>query len=257
MGHVSHISPRVTEWLDIQARRGKFKSQLMPFCEELVKKKLKDMNAASNNYSDIDKYIILRHLMKSPSLKYVSNETLHEIKKNGLEFSKKDTTLAWLEDYKKIRSLAKRELSFYEAADTSFSNVSKLAKAFKNIANTSAYPDIKLRAAYGYLRNAKVAGMRKINTELKESAEFKKKLKRFKELQKSVSTPRRKTTQSEIDEVYKLQRELYELNTKFGMDAFYAVEWHGKFYFDPQMKKLIENVSLKSGSIKAYSGVGF
>lgn len=253
-GHVSKISPKVNEWLDVQARRHGSPEELIKFCEEVVGLKLKEVDAVSD---EIERYIALRHLVGAPSMFYISKATKSKIFKQGRELVKSEPLKKWLVDFKKIRVLIDEESSLLDLGVFETEKLGEIANKYKVIATTSQYVDIKERAAYAYLRSMKMYSMYQLRDIAKKAPEYAKLQKRFDALQKKVSTANRKPEQKEIDQLYEVANKLSEMRGEIAMKSFYDIEWYKKYDADPAMIELMEQRSSGDSDWQAYSGIGF
>ena len=77
----------MAEWLAIQGLRGGPESELKSFCDNNIKNKLKAIGLLK---SDLEKYIALRHLYRSPSAFHASNTLRKEVSDEGRKFIEKE-----------------------------------------------------------------------------------------------------------------------------------------------------------------------
>lgn len=132
-GHVSIISPRVIEWLTIQAKRGGAQAILVEYCETVVKNKLESINKLEQNK---DKYIALRHLIHAPATHYVSADTKRLIKNFGKKLTYTSGLREWFIDLKKLRHIIKRETKFFHDGRTKPELLESFVKAYQKLAKS-------------------------------------------------------------------------------------------------------------------------
>ena len=252
-GHVSITSPRVMEWLMVQGKRGEPKNILVDYCEEEVQKKLEKIAMLS---SDKEKYIAVRHLLRAPTMHYVSAVTSDKVKTQGKELTEKSEIKEWLAELNKLRSMIQREAKFYHDGRREPDLLGKFVKGYEQVSLESKHPDIARRAAYAYMRNLKNHTIEIIKEEHLATTEYPVLKARFDELSKKVGTAR-EPVQADYDEMQELFNKLRTLSLDAGMKGFYEVEWHKKVTPDPKVKQVLETTAKSKSAVEVYSGLGF
>jgi hypothetical protein len=253
-GHISAVSPRVIEWLNVQAKKGESKHALQVFSDTLVTKKLNEVEELDEPESQ---YIALRHLLKSPSYRHVSTELRERILNKGQGLNKDKAVIAWLKDYNILRKIVQTEVKLYQQRRVTSQEAAEIKAHFVKLANLTKYNTLKVRAAYGYLRNTKGHVMLKLQEKEKAKPEYKKMKKEFEDIQRRIHGDR-KTDPILVDEFQELAYELRAKSTKQVMDSFYQVEWRKQYTVDdPRMKKLLETKQEALTTHKPYSGVSY
>lgn len=110
-GHVSHISSRVNEWLNVLSKKKEPKDVLQSYCESLITQRMLEYDKLS---SPKEKYIFLRHCLKSPASAYIGNGLRQEMITKGRELGKEETVVAWLNDYAILRKIVQAEVKVYK-----------------------------------------------------------------------------------------------------------------------------------------------
>lgn len=253
-GHISKVSPRVNEWLDVQALRGGSAEELRQGCEDIVSQHLRNISLSSDQVAT---YIALRHLLGSPSMRYVSQETKKKVITEGKTLSQTEVLKNWLLDFNQIKSLVKKETSLFGKGPIKTKPLGDVVVLYKALAQSSEYPDIRARAANSYLRAFKMYSMNKLQDEAKAAPEYSKIHNQFETLRKRHNGSRQGLQPNELAQLQKLQGELAVMSRKITMDSFYAIEWHKKFSPDPAMIAIMNEKNPKDQIWQAYSGVRY
>jgi len=253
-GHVSIISPRVIEWLDIQAKKGESVQALTHYCDQVASQKLSDIDRIKENK---DKYVALRHLLSAPCYQYVSKSVKNKILTQGRELTKSGSFKAWLVEFNQFRAVVKRESEVYDELNVDSSMLKKLADKYQLMANQTQYSDIKTRAAYAYLRVIKLYTIQKAQEIARKNPAYQQVQQKFERLRREITDRRKPPTQEQINAYQTAGGEMMKLRNKYAMSAFYDVEWHKKYASDPAMDEIIEADDLGMKSKSFYSGVGY
>lgn len=253
-GHVSKISPRVNEWLDVQAKRGGSAEELGAYCSEIVNKKLEDLKSIE---SDIDRYVALRHLMNSPYRSYVSKEIKDSILDLGRELVKLESLKEWLVDFNEIRDLVKVEANVFNKGNVNAPKLKPIVDKYQFIANDSKFSDIKVRAAYAYLRLTKLYFIQKLQEVSMKAPDYVRLQNQFDNMRKELIGPGKRADEESLKKLQQVANELTIYRNKLSMKAFYDVEWHNKYETDPAMDSIIKKDKLSGKSKGFYSGVGY
>lgn len=253
-GHVSIISPRVNEWLDVQAQRHNSPEELTDYCEAIILKKLKQIEEIDDKK---DSYIKLRHLIGNPATVYISKSTKDKIIQKGRELIKSDTLKLWLVDFKKHRDLVKEEAELFNTGNLITPDLGKLAKKYQNLAATTTHKDISGRAANAYLRVTKVHSIYTLQDIARKEAEYLNIEREFNAFKKQLTLANQKPAEADQNHLNALAAQLASLRSKAAMKAFYDIEWYNKYQIDPAMDKLINEDAANVKEIEIYSGIGF
>ncbi len=253
-GHVSKISPRVNDWLNVQAKRSGNTKDLSLYCNTIVNKKLEDISTIKE---DIEKYIALRHLMNSPHTSYASKEIKDHIINLNKELIKRDSIKIWLVDYNKIRNLVKVEATIFHRGNIDAPKLKPIVDQYQLIANNSQFPNIKARAAYAYLRMAKLYTIQKLLEISQKAPDYVKLQNQFDDLQAQLIGTSKLEAKESLIKLQQLANELNTYRNKLSMKAFYDVEWHNKFEIAPSMDSIIKRDKLNAKPKQAYSGIAY
>ncbi len=261
-GHISKISPRVNEWLNVQAvRKSKSSHELQQHCQRLVTEKLKHIDSIS---SGTEQYIALRHLLGSPSTHYIDASTKARILNQGRELSQSPSLQPWLSDFKAFRKLIKEETHTFKLGNLKTHKVGSLIERYQHIAQSSPHPDIQSRAAFAYLRVLKMHAMLAMQDTAKKEPTFSHIQQQIDQLQKRQDRQINALSPTEAKQLHELHQQAATLRGKMSMDAFYNVEWHNKYTIHPAMAAIIEQHSAKEtspphtkSSKQPYSGIAY
>lgn len=252
-GHVSMISPRVNEWLDVQAKRGESSKSLSDYCGKVIGEKFAKIKTLEDVRSQ---YIALRHLMRSPCMKYTPKEISNEVKSFGRDVSKSEDLQPWLKEFEKFRGIVSKETEKLRNRGTGVVNNAVFVEAYKKITLETKYPDIAHRAVYAYLRTLKnhtINTLRKKYLAETNHAELSKKFHDF-QIQLHNSSV---VTQEQMNKLESMGAEVNDMGGDASMKAFYDVEWHNKFEIDPKMQKMLDQSQKNKMPQEIYSGLGF
>ena len=252
-GHVSIISPKLTEWLDVQSKRGGPPEELSEFCQEIAQEKL---NALKLLDHPKDQYIALRHLMRAPSMKYAPKEISEKVKTLGKEIVKDEDLRNWINELETFRALVKKEtLQFKERGNKAVDNES-LLKAYQDLTLKTNYTDIAHRSVYAYLRalkNHTITVLRKQHLKETPHQQLQDDYNAFhQQLQQSNNA-----TQEQVNQLYRMGSKINKIGSEASMKAFYDVEWKNKFVIDPEMQKKLDEARTSIRPWEIYSGIGY
>ena len=253
-GHVSQVSERVVEWLNVQAKKEESPVALELYCDKVIRSRL-----AEGEKSDDPKahYISLRHHLKSPAAAYVSEGLRSELLVKGRELAKDPAVAAWLLDFKTLRKITEADLKNYQTGRVTSEEAKKSKNYFLKLAQNTKHSDLKFRAAYGYLRKAKDEALLSLQEKEKATPAYQKAEQELKDL-RDILNKQRPPAPELIEQFQNMSVELGRRNTKLSMDAFRKVEWDDEYVIeDAVIEKLLKEGSRALGEPSAYSGVSY
>lgn len=254
LGHVNSISERVNEWLDVQAKRRESKEALQSYCDTLITTRIRECEAMA---SPVEQYISLRHHLKSPAAAHVKSGLREQMLAKGRELGSQESVAAWLKDYNILRKIVQAEVRIYKETAVTAKSLEELKGHFVKLAQTTKWQDLKIRAAYGYLRITKAHAVALLKEQDSKSQDY---VKLEKELVALRDRWNGQKTRDPIllEQFQQKANELAQRNNDIAMDAFRKVEWHHQYTLDdPQMKTLLEEGKRTSKQAVAYTGVSY
>ena len=252
-GHISTISPRVQEWLNVMAKRSEPKEVFVKYCEAESSATWEKIKKLPN---EVDQYKAARLLINSPAMLHVTPEFRAKLADWGKDLASKDKVKAWLSEYAKLREILKIELKQYETRNLEVDTMTKIENKYQQLAETAQHEDIRTRAAYAYVRNRKVVTMLGLQKESKKDPAFVLLEDQFNDLHEQM----KKMTGNDEDLISRYKKAYMDVrgeHTKLLMDSFYKVEWQKKFTLDAKMEQLLKKPTEKYPLSTAYSGVGY
>lgn len=262
-GHVSIISPRIQEWLTIQGLRGDDKLKMSTYCDAKINKQLEQIEQIE---SATQQYIALRHLYRSPAAFYISAPLKEKMRAQGSKLNQQESVQKWSADYKKLQDLVKKETIMYDTYKLTTKNLATLKEKYLELAKTTAFEDIAVRAAFANFRNAKIHAIQEKQEKYRTNNEtFKKLTAEDQSLRKALNAPG--MTQEKANEIFKKLDKvtplLIKIRNEINMKAFYEVEWHKQYTLSDETKKLLQKESKQDRAkpsgveSRAYTGVAF
>lgn len=253
-GHVSQISERVIEWLNVQGKKEESPEALQSYCDSLMKHRL----AEGEKIADpITRYITLRHHIKSPVASYMSEDLRQASITKGRELAKDPAVAAWLKDYAILRKIVEADQEVYQNNPVTSADMSRIKNHYLKLAENTQHTDLKTRAAYGYLRKAKDEAILLLQEKEKATPSYQTAEKELEALRSTLNKQRTKDPLL-MEQFHQLAAEHGKRNSALAMDAFREVEWHKKFTLNhPLIEPLLKKGLRATDKTAPYSGVSF
>ena len=250
-GHVSHISERVVEWLNVQAKKEESPEALQSYCDKIVRDRLAENETRTDPKA---RYISLRHNLKSPAASYIQDSLHKTLLAQGRELSKDPSVVAWLESYKTFRKIVEADQKVYGKGTVTSAQAKKIKEHYLKLIKTSQESDLKIRAAYGYMRKSKDEAMLLLQERDKAAPDYQKFEKELKEMRDVLNRQRPPDPQL-VAEFQRRATELGTLNNEIAMSSFRKIEWDPQFSVDdPLVNELIEEGRRSLEGVSPYSG---
>ena len=205
----------------------------------------------------LERYIAIRHHLKSPAAAHVTASLREAMLTKGREWGKHESVMAWLKDYNILRKIVQAEVKIYKETAVTAKSLDELKGHCVKLAQTTKWHDLKIRAAYAYLRITKahaVALLKEQESKKPDYVQLEKELVALRDEYNSQKT----RDPIILEQFQKKANELANRNYEISMDTFRKVEWYNQFTLDdPQMKTLMEEGKKTSKQVAANAGASF
>ena len=253
-GHVSHISERVIEWFNVQAKKEESPEALQNYCDKLMKYRLAE---GKKRDDPKDHYITLRHHLKSPAASYMSEDLRQTIITKGRDLAKDPAVAAWLKDYAILRKIVQADQEIYQHNPVTSVDMSRIKNHYLKLIENTQHTDLKIRAAYGYLRKAKDEAILLLQEKEKATPSYQTAEKELEALRSTLNKQRTKDPLL-MEQFHKLAAEHGKRNSALAMNAFRQVEWHEKFTLNhPLIESLLKEGLKTIEKTAPHSGLSF
>ena len=204
-----------------------------------------------------DHYITLRHHLKSPAASYMSENLRQTIITKGRDLAKDPAVTAWLKDYAILRKIVEADQEVYQNNPVTSADMSKIKNHYLKLVENTQHTDLKIRAAYGYLRKAKDEAILLLQEKEKATPSYQTAEKELEALRSTLNKQRTKDPLL-MEQFHKLAAEHGKRNSALAMNAFRQVEWHEKFTLNhPLIESLLKEGLKTIEKTAPHSGLSF